>query len=89
MAEVARDVATIAGTRAPSVRPWPSWLRAGLKPIVPILRELDETAHQFEHPFIVDASAAEQRFGMMATPWTEALSKTVRTMTARPLRRQA
>jgi hypothetical protein len=44
---------------------------------MPVVRELDETAHQFERPFVLDSSDAEQTFGVRATPWEEALRATV------------
>ena len=40
---------------------------------VPILRELKETAYQFDRPFIMDSSLMTQTFGLHATPMHEAL----------------
>ncbi len=34
----------------------------------PMMRELRETQHQFRKPFILDSTAAEQTFGLQATP---------------------
>lgn len=78
MAEVAAEVAETLGLESRGVKPWRSWVRTALKPFVPIIRELDETAHQFERPFIVDATAAESRFDLRATSWPEAIGATLR-----------
>jgi hypothetical protein len=45
--------------------------------VIPLIRELDETAYQFERPFVLDASAAEETFGLTPTPWDQALRETV------------
>lgn len=45
--------------------------------VVPILRELRETRHQFERPFVIDGSAAEQRFGLRPTPLRDSIAQTV------------
>lgn len=78
--EVARDVALLAGTtpRQPRLMPAPVlWaLRA-----LPLIRELDETRHQFERPFVLDSSAATERFGLQATAWEEALRRTIAGLT--------
>ncbi len=75
--QVVADVAALAGRRTPSVRLLPRPVRGALRAL-PLVRELDETAHQFERPFVLDASAAEETFSFRATPWEEALAKTVR-----------
>jgi hypothetical protein len=45
--------------------------------VVPLLRELRETRHQFERPFVLDSSRAERTFGLAPTPWQAALEATV------------
>ena len=45
--------------------------------VVPLLRELRETRHQFERPFVLDSSRAERTFGLGPTPWEVALQATV------------
>lgn len=35
------------------------------------MRELEETAYQFERPFVLDSSAITREFGLKATPWDE------------------
>ena len=56
-------------------------LRKALR-VAPLIRELDETDYQFDRPFVLDSSAAQQRFGLAPTPWSEALAETVRWMKA-------
>jgi hypothetical protein len=45
--------------------------------VSPTIRELDETRHQFEHPFVLDSSAATRTFGVEPTTWLDALTETV------------
>lgn len=79
MADVARDAARAAGRPAPAVRPYPRWLMAAAR-VAPLIRELDETRHQFERPFLLDSTAAQARFGLAPTPWSEAIATTVRAL---------
>lgn len=37
--------------------------------VVPLLRELDEVRYQFERPFVLDSTAAQQTFALAPTPW--------------------
>lgn len=74
--QVAADVAEVTGHRTPRVSTYPGWLMA-LARVSPTVRELDETRHQFEGPFVLDSSAAQEVFGMEPTPWREALAATV------------
>ena len=75
--QVVRDVATLTGrpprqvTRMPAALLW-------LARIVPTVRELDETAYQFNRPFVLDSTAAQNTFNLRPTPWHEALEATVR-----------
>ncbi|MEZ5095824.1 MAG: hypothetical protein R2731_06730 [Nocardioides sp.] len=59
---------------------YPGWLMA-LAKVSATVRELDETRHQFERPFVLDATAATETFGHEPTPWREALAATVRAQT--------
>lgn len=71
--EIADQVAEMTGQSTPVVREVP---QAGIKAMslfMPILRELEETKHQFENPFIMDDSKAREYFGMSETPWEETL----------------
>ena len=45
--------------------------------VVPMIRELRETAYQFGRPFIADSTHTEQTFGLRATPLDEGAAATV------------
>ncbi len=75
--QMAEQVATIAGVRAPRVSGMP---RLGIKAMgvaMPIMREIDELLYQFADPFVVDSSRTEATFGLAPTPRDEALTATV------------
>lgn len=44
---------------------------------VPLLRELTETRHQFERPWVLDSTAAQDRFGLRPTPLRDSIAATV------------
>ena len=44
---------------------------------MPFMRELRETRHQFERPFILDSGLTERTFGLEPTPWEDALKVTI------------
>ena len=77
MRSVAADVARISGKPVKRVWALPRPLGTALGTVVPIMRELRETRHEFERPFVLDSSLTEQTFGLTATPWDEALTATV------------
>jgi nucleoside-diphosphate-sugar epimerase len=78
MRAVASDVARIAGKPVKRVWALPRPLGTALGTVVPIMRELRETRHEFEGPFVLDSSLTEETFGLQATPWKDALTATVR-----------
>jgi nucleoside-diphosphate-sugar epimerase len=80
--EVVADLADATGRPAPAVRLLPAAVR-GLLRVVPVVRELDETRHQFERPFVLDSSAAERTFGLAPTPWQQALVETAEALRSR------
>lgn len=75
--EAAADVARLAGTRARRVRILPRSLGTAAGVVVPFMRELRETRHQFERAFVLDSTLTEQTFGLAPTPWEEALTVTI------------
>jgi nucleoside-diphosphate-sugar epimerase len=77
MAQVAQDTAELVGVRARRPRRVPSPLVSAMGLVVPVLRELRETRHQFEGPFVLDSSAAREAFGLEPTPWGDTLAETV------------
>lgn len=52
--------------------PWPVLWTGGV--VVPLLRELRETRHQFTHPFVLDSSAAQETFGLAPTPVADSVA---------------
>ncbi|MFM7534220.1 MAG: NAD-dependent epimerase/dehydratase family protein [Acidimicrobiales bacterium] len=72
------DLAAAAGAPAPRVATLPSiaLTLAGLGS--PTIREVKETLHQLERPWVLDASAAEDAFGLRATPYDEVIRVTAR-----------
>jgi hypothetical protein len=55
----------------------PRWLLSALGVLVPIVRELNEMAYQWEGPFVVDDSRFRSRFGLAPTDPDEAARATV------------
>jgi len=74
--DVAAEVAELTGHQAPKVVPLPRIVKAAAR-VVPLIRELDETGHQFERPFVLDSSAASATFGLAHTQWDVALKETL------------
>jgi nucleoside-diphosphate-sugar epimerase len=75
--QVVADLAAVAGVPAPkvSVLPRAALRTAGL--VVPMMREMGEVRHQFDHPFVLDSSLATRTFGLAPTPWADALKQVV------------
>ena len=75
----AATAAALAGgpIRSPRVSKLPAPVKLAAR-VAPLVRELDETAHQFERPFVLDSSLATATFGLTPTPWPESLAATCR-----------
>jgi nucleoside-diphosphate-sugar epimerase len=69
--------AALAGAPAPRISPMPKPLLWGLSKVVPIVREVAETAYMFDSPFVMEHKAWDAAFGTRATPWDQALGATV------------
>src|SRR3712207_1639009 len=65
------DLAAVMGAPRPRVTgiPWPVLRAVGVA--VPVMREVVAVRHQFDQPFVVDATATTATFGLTATPWDE------------------
>lgn len=74
--EAIDDVCRAAGKPPVAVRPFPRMMRTVGGWFSPILRELEETAYQFERPFIMDSSAITRELGLEPTPWAETCRRT-------------
>ena len=72
-----RELSALAATQlgtTPKLRSLPRWVlwTAGL--FSPTIRELRETQYQFRAPFVLDSAAAEQTFGLHATPLADSVA---------------
>lgn len=77
---VAEQVAALLGAPAPTVTRIPAAVMR-VAHLIPLVRAFDETKHQRELPFVIDATAAESTFGLRPTPWATALAETVASLT--------
>ncbi len=75
--QVATDVSAIAGVQTPRISALPRVVVSVGGWFSPMLRELWETRHQFERPFVLDSTAAQERFGLEPTPWETQLQETI------------
>lgn len=82
--QVVADVAAITGGPSPKVSALPRFVVSAGGLFSPLLRELWETRHQFERPFVLDSSAAQQAFGLLPSPWETQLRETVAWLAAQP-----
>lgn len=73
----AERVAALAGAPAARVTAIPHVVIRAAGLFSPLLRELEETRHQFVRPFVVDSSAFETTFGVAPTPTDDALRETI------------
>ncbi|TFV62612.1 NAD-dependent epimerase/dehydratase family protein [Geodermatophilus sp. DF01-2] len=71
------DLAAVLGGPPARVRgiPWPVLRAAGSAS--PVMREVLDVRHQFDRPYVIDASATTAAFGLTATPWAEVVAATV------------
>lgn len=77
MRDLAGRAAALVGAPAPRLirMPYPVLWVAGLAN--PFARELRETAYQFDRPFLMDSTAAQETFGITPTPLDEVLAESV------------
>ena len=80
--DAADDLARLAGVPPRRVRTLPRPLASAAGVVVPFMRELGETRHQFERPFVLDATLTSRTFGIDATPWAQALTTTIEALRA-------
>ena len=71
------DLARALGRPEPRVSgmPWGMLRAAGVA--VPFLREVVDVRHQFDQPYVIDASATTAAFGLTATPWDDVVAASV------------
>ncbi|MCW2816935.1 MAG: NAD-dependent epimerase/dehydratase [Nocardioides sp.] len=83
-AEAVTDVCRAAGLEPVRVATWPRAMLTVGGLVVPFLREMRETVHQFERPFVLDSSATERALGLAPTPWDEVCRATAETTLGAP-----
>lgn len=71
--EAIDDLADAAGVPRVTVSRVPELALRAIGLVDPILREVRETAYQFDRPYLLDDSAARRTFGLAPTPWVETL----------------
>ena len=75
--EVVADLAATASAPTPRVSPYSPGMLWAAGMFSPMIRELRETGYQFDRPFVMDSTAAQDHFGMQPTPWEVTLRETV------------
>jgi nucleoside-diphosphate-sugar epimerase len=75
--EALTDLAAALGRPAPKVSgiPWPVLRAVGLAS--PMMREVVDVRHQFDQPYVIDATATTATFGLTATPWDDVVAASV------------
>jgi nucleoside-diphosphate-sugar epimerase len=86
-AETVADVCRAAGREPVAVRSWPGVMLGVGGLVVPFLREMRETVHQFQRPYVLDSARTEQALGLAPTPWAEVCRATAETALGEPLPR--
>jgi nucleoside-diphosphate-sugar epimerase len=67
--DVVKDIAQELGVKDPKVSSVPSLLEKLLATFNPVIRELRNTAYQFNQPFIMSDEKARQAFALQPKPW--------------------
>lgn len=75
--QVATEAAALAGAGTTRISALPRFVISAAGVFSPMLRELWETRHQFERPFVLDSTAAQETFGLAPTPWETQLAETI------------
>ena len=71
--QVVAELCRVAGVAPVVVAEHAPALMRALGLVNPVIREFREVAHQFERPFVLDATATRERFGLVPTPWDDGL----------------
>ncbi|WP_394942212.1 NAD-dependent epimerase/dehydratase family protein [Psychromicrobium sp. YIM B11713] len=73
---IADQVAELSGVQG-KVIGIPGWVLRGMGLFNPRMREVAASSYQFTHEFIADSTETEERFGLRATPFEQALHTTL------------
>ncbi|UPK73505.1 NAD-dependent epimerase/dehydratase family protein [Nocardioidaceae bacterium SCSIO 66511] len=74
--EALTDVLAAAGRPAVAVKPFPMRTMRLVGRFNAMVHELMEMSYMFTRPYVLDSSAAEERFGLQPTPWGEICRRT-------------
>ena len=77
-------MAALAGAPAPRISKIPRPVVSAVGLVAPMVRELRETDHQWDRPFILDSSDFEKTFDVSPTPLDDALKATIAHWRNRP-----
>jgi len=75
--EAVGDLCRVAGVEPVRVTEHPAALMRVLGLVNPTIREFAEVSYQFEKPFVLDSTAAQQTFGLTPTPWEDVLADVI------------
>ncbi|MDT0302457.1 NAD-dependent epimerase/dehydratase family protein [Streptomonospora wellingtoniae] len=81
--DLAADMAGEFGVAVPGVVKIPRPLLRTAFPFSPFLREMGELLYQWDFPYVIDAAATTEAFGVEATPWQEIVRSTAEGLSAR------
>lgn len=75
--ELISGYAATAGVSTPKITAIPAWLIRTMGLVSADMRDLGETAYQFEKPFVMDSQFSQEQLGMTPTPLDVALKATI------------
>jgi nucleoside-diphosphate-sugar epimerase len=75
--QVVLDYARLGGIKEPKVSSTPAVMLKAVGLFMPVVRELKATAYQWDRPFVMDSSAAQETFGLHPEDWDGLLSRTL------------
>lgn len=76
--EVVADLADALDVPSPKIRTAGSVALRTLGVFNPAVKELAEMLYEFDRPFVMDSTAAQETFGLKPTPWQTVIAETVR-----------
>ncbi len=82
-AQLVHRMCELAGVEPVKVKTIPKAAIAAIGLFVPVMRELKEVGYQFEQPFVIEATATTEMFGLEATPLDETLKATLQSYQAK------
>lgn len=78
------DIAAASGSPSRQLRVVPRWVRSLLGVGVPFVRELSETDHEWDRPFVLDDTVTRAELGLAHTPWEASISALVQSYSPTP-----